>query len=94
MDSVRYLVELGPAFLPEPLYLHVFEADGDDRPDGGFDWHPDKTRALRFASRHDAEVFGHLHLDSEFVASGHPASELVGAEDYIFEDEVDHLATC
>ena len=94
LASERYLIELGPAFLREPVYLHVHEVDGEDRADGGFEWHSDKTRALRFASRHDAEVFGHRHLDSDFFACAHPAADLVGVSDHVYEDEVFDLASC
>ena len=76
LTSTRWLIELGPAFLPEPLYLHVFD-------DEGHDWSADKTRALRFASKHEADRFGFDHLDEDFFASEQPAADLVGPDDHV-----------
>ena len=85
LQPTRCLLELGPAFLPNAVYLHVFD-------DGSHDWSADKTKALRFASRADAERFGFANLDCDFIASEHPASDLVGGLDDDPQHEVDDLA--
>ena len=82
----RWLIELRPADpLRETLVLHVYDDDTHD-------WQADKTRALRFAAKHEAERFGSDHLDEAFEATEHQAAELVGVVDHDFQDEAESLA--
>ena len=86
LRSTRWLIELRPAApLRETLYLHVFDDDTHD-------WQADRTNALRFAAKHEAERFGFDHLDEGFVASEYPAGELVGAAYHDFQAEIADLA--
>jgi hypothetical protein len=52
------------------LVLHVFE-------EGDFDWSPDKTRALRFVTRHQAESFGRQQEIHDFLAAEYEPDEIV-----------------
>lgn len=79
LAATRWLIGLSNT-LPEPLFLHVFDDDSHD-------WLPEKTRALRFASKYEAERFASAHLNCAFLASEHPAAEVVGAADQVPEDE-------
>ena len=86
LRPTRWLIELGAVALLEPVFLHVFDDDSHE-------FEPDKTRALRFASKGEAERFGFDHLDESFRVTEHAAAELVGVTDRDHDHEAESLAS-
>jgi len=74
LRPTRWLIELREGLRTQGQYLHAFD-------DGRQEWSADWTRALRFATKHDAERFGFDHLDRDFMASEHMAVDLVERPD-------------